>query len=179
MKSELKDLRFSRLRLWRMSFSGMWSRFDFVRTDVSEERIAAIMRAKRFIELGPSHFSCIFREGLRRITNMPQDSRSKAWDLKSIHAECELMSVSCPSATLAEVNIWDSRKTTRCYNSQTLYTVTEKETFLVVVAKTFGLWYRIFSWMGQNWIGLWTLSIARHSKARECNVSDTGAVYLG
>jgi hypothetical protein len=40
------DLRPSRRWLWRVPSSGMWRRVDLVWTDVSEERIASIIRIK-------------------------------------------------------------------------------------------------------------------------------------
>jgi hypothetical protein len=46
------DLRFARWRLWRIPSSGMLRRVAFVRTDVSEERRASIIRVIRIGELG-------------------------------------------------------------------------------------------------------------------------------
>jgi hypothetical protein len=46
-------MRFSWQWQWRMSSSGMLHHVDLVRTDVSEECIASIIRVKRIGELGP------------------------------------------------------------------------------------------------------------------------------
>jgi hypothetical protein len=48
----MKDLRFSRRRLRRLASSGMLRRVTLVRTDVSEELRASIIRVKRIGELG-------------------------------------------------------------------------------------------------------------------------------
>jgi hypothetical protein len=45
-------LRFSRRRLWRMPSSGMLGRVALVRTEVSEERSASIIRMTRIVGLG-------------------------------------------------------------------------------------------------------------------------------
>jgi hypothetical protein len=47
-------LRFSRRWLWRMSSSGIWRRIDLVWTDVSEERIASILRVEKSASLEPA-----------------------------------------------------------------------------------------------------------------------------
>jgi hypothetical protein len=46
------DLRFWRLWLWRMQSSGMWCHVTLLRTDVSEEYIASVMRVIRISDLG-------------------------------------------------------------------------------------------------------------------------------
>jgi hypothetical protein len=52
IQQSLEDLRFSRRRLWRIPSSKMWLQVAVVRTDVSEERIASIIRVERISELG-------------------------------------------------------------------------------------------------------------------------------
>jgi hypothetical protein len=49
---DLYDLRFLQRWLWRMPSSVMWRHVAFVRTEVSEDRIASIIRVKRISELG-------------------------------------------------------------------------------------------------------------------------------
>jgi hypothetical protein len=48
----MEDLRTSRWWLWRMPSPGMWRRVTLVRTDVSEECTASIIKMQRISELG-------------------------------------------------------------------------------------------------------------------------------
>jgi hypothetical protein len=43
---------FQNMIVLRMPYAGMWRRVNPVRTDVSEERIASIIRVERISELG-------------------------------------------------------------------------------------------------------------------------------
>jgi hypothetical protein len=43
---------------WRVPSSAMWRRVDLVRTDVSEERVASIIKVKRISELGTLAANC-------------------------------------------------------------------------------------------------------------------------
>jgi hypothetical protein len=60
------DLRFSRRWLWRMASSGMLRRVALVRTDVSKERSASFIRARRIGEIGTALAVTSNRRTLRR-----------------------------------------------------------------------------------------------------------------
>jgi hypothetical protein len=64
----MQNLSFQRRWLWRMPSSGMWRHVALVRTNVSEERIAFIIRMTRIGELGTT--LAITRKFLRNVLRL-------------------------------------------------------------------------------------------------------------
>jgi hypothetical protein len=86
------NLRFSRRRLWRITSSGMLRHVSLVRTDVSEERIAYIIRVTRIGELGTTLAVISNRSTLRRnsgytfLRNVSSYKSHMAWHPRRRHS---------------------------------------------------------------------------------------------
>jgi hypothetical protein len=79
MRIKMLYLRFSRRWLWRMTSSRMLRHVILVRTDVSEERFASIIRVTRIDELGTTLAVASNRRTLRRNTKW---ERKLVWNTR-------------------------------------------------------------------------------------------------